>query len=841
MSYETIIEMTERLASELILFDPEQPDAIKTLLPILKSIHAQCKALELSSEAAQILKARHIIDSIIQSGPPVENSLLSNLDMIVSDFSAKLKNMDQKQSDASSPEKQSNDQDPNGEYEELEEKLNALSMLIAGFCPGKDHDIEEMIHNVDGLINISEPIEPSTFYDISKLCKKYMENMDLSCACNTKPVEEGIVLLKSILSHLKRQEPFTFDYSDVLELLEEHLTRKEPCDECAYECAEGELDSEPAPEDSGAPEKLSEDDIEILTDFISEAEDNLNNIEVSLIELEQDPENADIINDIFRPFHTIKGVSGFLSLDKINRLSHATENLLDSARSGDFTINHSATDAVLESVDLLKQLIDNAKQGLENGYRQDDGHIDVEILRDKLKRLQISLTKGEKEPLGEILVRKNDLKEEDVEEALEIQKQHPEKKFGEILIEDKKVAPAQVASALMEQSTVKRRLDSQVKVSTRKLDDLVDYAGELVIAQSMLRQQTMENSALSQTVSQLGQIVNNMQNIAMSMRMIPIKATFMKMIRLVRDLSRKSGKQINLSMTGEETEIDRNVVDALYEPMVHMIRNACDHGIESVEERREKGKPEQGNIDLRAYHKGGNIVIEIEDDGKGLDRDKIMKKAVTTGLVTGDEQMTDAQVFNLILSPGFSTASQITDVSGRGVGMDVVKEGIEKFRGHLNIESEKGAGSRFIISLPLTLAIIDGMLVRVDDERYVIPTIAIQKAFRPAAGEHFTVEGKGEMVKDRGRLVPLIRLNEVYETSDHVKSVEQSLVVVVESKEERRAFLIDELLGKDEYVIKNLGGNMDDIQGIAGGAILADGKVGLILDVHGIFSIVSKK
>ena len=480
MSYETIIEMTERLASELILFDPEQPDAIKTLLPILKSIHAQCKALELSSEAAQILKVRHIINAIIEGGPPVESSLLSNLDMIVSDFSAKLKNMDQKQSDASSPSKQSDHQEPNSEYEELEEKLNGLSMLIAGFCPGKE-DIEEMMHNVDGLINISETIEPSTFYDISKLCKQYMENMDDSCACNTKPVEEGIVLLKSILSHLKRHEPFTFDYSDVLELLEEHLTAGEPCDDCTYDCEEDEPDAVSEPEDNGAPEKLSEDDIEILTDFISEAEDNLNSIEVSLIELEQDPTNADIINDIFRPFHTIKGVSGFLSLDKINRLSHATENLLDSARSGDFTINHSATDAVLESVDLLKQLIENAKVGLENGYRKDDSHIDVEILRDKLKRLQISLTKGGKEPLGEILVRKKDLKEEDVEEALEIQRKHPEKKFGEILIEDKKVAPAQVASALMEQSTVKRRLDSQVKVSTQKLDDLVDYAGELVI------------------------------------------------------------------------------------------------------------------------------------------------------------------------------------------------------------------------------------------------------------------------------------------------------------------------------------------------------------------------
>jgi len=835
MSYENIIAMTERLASELILFDPDQPDSIKTLLPILKSIHAQCKSLELSSEAAQILKARHIIDTIIRDAPQVGRNLLSNLDMIVSDFSANIKNMDQKESRTPS---QSNDKTPNNEYKELEKKLNKLSMLIAGFCPGKNHDIEEMIRNVDDLINISEPIEPSTFYDISKLCKQYMKNMDICATCNTKPVEEGIVLLKSILSHLKRKEPFTFDYSDVLELLEEHLATNDPCDSCDYECSENEPEAKP--EQDSAPEKLSDDDVEILTDFISEAEDNLNNIEVSLIELEQDPENADIINDIFRPFHTIKGVSGFLSLDKINRLAHATENLLDSARSGDFIINHSATDAILESVDLSKQLIDSVKHGLVSGYRQEDGHIDVEILRDKLKRLQISLTKGEKEPLGEILVRKKDLKEQDVEDALEIQKKHPEKKFGEILIEDKKIAPAQVASALMEQSTVKRRVDSQVKVSTRKLDDLVDYAGELVIAQSMLRQQTLKNSALSQTVSQLGQIVNNMQNIAMFMRMIPIKATFMKMIRLVRDLSRKSGKQINLSMTGEETEIDRNVVDALYEPMVHMIRNACDHGIESVQERTKNEKPEQGNINLRAYHKGGNIVIEIEDDGKGLDREKIFKKATATGLITGEEQMTDTQVFNLILSPGFSTANQITDVSGRGVGMDVVKEGIEKFRGHLNIESEKGVGSRFIISLPLTLAIIDGMLVRVDDEKYVIPTIAIQKAFRPGPDEYFTVEGKGEMVKDRGNLVPLIRLNEIYETSNHTKAVEQSLVVVVESKEERRAFLIDELLGKDEYVIKNLGGNMDDIRGIAGGAILADGKVGLILDVHGIFSIVSK-
>lgn len=842
MSYESIIETTERLASELILSDADKPDSIKKLLPILKSIHTQCKAKDLQPQAEQILKARHIVDSIIDKGVQPKSSLLANLDTVVLDFSTNLKAFDQGANKAlfNSKSSQPGGQIQNGEYKDLEARLNELSKLIAGLCPGKDSDLEAIIRSLDGLIRMSESIQPSTFYNISRLCKKYMENTDHGSACNTKPLEEGLILLKSILSHLKKEEPFTFDYSDVLTLLEESLAAavQQP-DECVDESAKEMEETEPEPRNT--PEKLSDDDIEILTDFISEAEDNLNNIEVSLIELEQDPENTDIINDIFRPFHTIKGVSGFLSLGKINRLSHVTENLLDSARSGDFIINHSATDAILESVDLLKKLIDNVKQGLASGHRQDDDHIDVDVLRDKLKNLQISLTQGEKEPLGEILVRKKYLKTQDVDSALEIQKKSPGKKLGEILVEDKKIAPVQVTSALMEQSAVKKREDCQVKVSTRKLDDLVDYAGELVIAQSMLRQQTMKNAALGQTVSQLGQIVNNVQNIAMSMRMIPIKATFMKMIRLVRDLSRRSGKQINLSMTGEDTEIDRNVVDALYEPMVHMIRNACDHGIESVQQRMENNKPGQGNIYLRAYHKGGNIVIEIEDDGKGLDREKIFEKAIATGLITGEEQMTDTQVFDLILQPGFSTAKQITDVSGRGVGMDVVKEGIEKFRGHLNIDSQKGRGTRFIISLPLTLAIIDGMLVRVDDEKYVIPTIAIQKAFRPGPGEYFTVEGKGEMVKDRDVLVPLIRLNEIYGTSGNMTPIEESLVVVVESKEEKRAFLIDELLGKDEYVIKNLGGNMDNIQGIAGGAILADGKVGLILDVHGIFSIVSKK
>jgi len=716
--------------------------------------------------------------------------------------------------------------------DQIEQALTDFTVLLGEFCPGEIPDLGAMLNCFDELINASKEAEFSIFHEISIACKGYVETMTLENILNTKPVEEGLVLLKSILSHIKKDNVFGFDYSDVLELLNIRIEEEQKPEESEQRAAIVE------PEPLKEPKEISPDDMEILIDFVSEAQENLDTIEVSLIDLEQDPTNNDIINDIFRPFHTIKGVSGFLSLTNINTLSHTTENLLDAARSGDFLINDTATDAILESVDMLKNLIGRVKEGTQTGFIQPDDDIDVEALRDKLQKLQMALTKGEK-MLGEILVQKGNISSDSLDEALEIQKEYPDKKIGEILVEEKKVAPQQVAGALMDQNQPKKRVAAQVKVSTEKLDDLVDYAGELVIAQSMLKQKTANDPSLNQNVAQLGLIVSNMQSIAMSMRMIPIKATFMKMIRLVRDLSKKSGKEINLNMVGEDTEIDRNVVDALYEPMVHMIRNSCDHGIEAIQDRKSQGKSSQGTITLRAYHKGGHIIIEIEDDGKGLDKDVILEKAKSTGLIVGSEQMTDAQIYDLIMQPGFSTAKEISDVSGRGVGMDVVKSGIEKFRGQLNIKSEIGKGTKFTISLPLTLAIIDGMLVGVDDEQYVIPTTAIQKAFKPPKEDCFTVEGKGEMVKDRGSLISVIRLNDIYSSSTQRKLIWDNLVVVVESKDEKRALLIDELLGKDEYVIKSLGNSLENVKGIAGGAILGDGRVGLILDIHGIFEVAN--
>ncbi|MCK5541189.1 MAG: chemotaxis protein CheA [Desulfobacterales bacterium] len=858
MTYKIIQELVEKLSLEFVLIDSSEPEALSELLPILQKLHENSMKLSLETLPEGALKAEKIITNIaqdensnIEEGFETINSIISEMESSMRE----LKNNTKKESidtpvidtDIKHEDIESDDEDSNTtQIKKVEKSLEKFSKLIAGFCPGEIPDLGAMLNVCDEIAADAKLFYSDTFEKLVLSCKEYVGSMTLENIENTRPIEEGLTLLQALLNHIKTGKDFAFDISDVEELLSSGLftdnneaisPQKEI--KAPQEKQESKQDQRNMEEQCG-PEKISDDDLEILVDFISEATENLDSIEISLLKLEHDPGDNKIINNIFRPFHTIKGVSGFLGLQKINTLSHATENLLDSARSGDFLINEAATDIILESVDTLKQLLSRVGQGIEKGLKQLDNDIDVNILINKLQKIQIRLTQGDKQPLGEILVEKGIVEDKDITEALEFQIDAPDKKLGEILIDEKKATPNEIASALIAQSPKKKQIATQVKVSTEKLDNLVDYAGELVIAQSMLRQQASRNPALQQSVAQLGQIVTNMQNIAMSMRMIPIKATFMKMIRLVRDLSQKSGKKANLSMAGEETEIDRNVVDALYEPMVHMIRNSVDHGIESKQDRQKSGKPAIGSIALRAYHKGGNIIIEIEDDGKGLDKFGILEKAANTNLVSKDADLTDEEIYNLILKPGFSTAKEVTDISGRGVGMDVVKGGIEKFRGQLNINSSPGKGTKFTISLPLTLAIIDGMLVRVGKEKFIIPTTAIKRSFRPEKEDCSTIKGKGEIVKERGSLIPLVRLKSLYGFGDDSKPPWESLIVVVESKNEQKGLLIDELLGKDEYVIKSLGTNLENIDGFAGGAILSDGRVGLILDIHGLFKIVSQ-
>jgi two-component system chemotaxis sensor kinase CheA len=677
-----------------------------------------------------------------------------------------------------------------------------------------------IMNDLNSIISISDSDEDLT----SKACNAlntYIEKLILDETDDEKPLLIGIDTLKSHINSLINGDGPNFDESILDQLLDiKSVDKKEILENT---------------------DEFDDDDIEILNDFILEANENLESIELDLINLEQTPGDSEILNSIFRPFHTIKGVSGFLNLSKINRLSHSTENLLDSARFGNFVIDQDITDIILESVDTLKLLLDRVSNGIGNEtHRVEDSDIDIEKLITIIENTESKAKLDENTPLGEIMVEGGVISEKELEDVLEQQKQNKDdKKIGEILIESKKAKSKEVISAIRDQKKLKKSVSSQVKVDTKKLDNLVDLTGELVIAQSILKQNTLSENQnrqnISQSMGQLGQIISSIQKIAMSMRMVPVNNTFQKMVRLIRDLANNSDKKVTLTMSGEDTEIDRNVVEVLYEPMVHMIRNSVDHGIELPGERQKMGKPPNGNINLKASHRGGNIVIHIEDDGKGLNKEKIYNKAVKTGLIHENSKLTDSETYELILKPGFSTAEKITDISGRGVGMDVVKKAIENLRGKIDISSTENVGSIFTISLPLTLAIIEGMLVRVASDRFIIPTLAILESFKLEKKDYYTIEGKREMIMFRNSLVPLVRIDTMFCDVDEPVTPWDGLIVVTENKEQQRALLINELLGKEEFVIKSLGETLKNIKGFAGGTILSDGQIGLIFDISELF------
>ena len=607
------------------------------------------------------------------------------------------------------------------------------------------------------------------------------------------------------------------------------------------------------------PEEIPEEafsvaqDLELYRDFISEGLEHLDTIEVNLINLEQAPGDKETINAIFRPFHTLKGVSGFLNLKDIHRFSHGVESLLDNARNEKLTINQPMVDFILEAVDLLKKMIFDLRANIESG-NIGHGEFDLAPYFEKIEWLQqggaespAKLSSKEEEVaaprMGELLTSKGLITPGDIQEALKVQsEQTPEKKLGEILVAEEKIKPRQIIEALRDQKKIAGEFsETTVKVDTHKLDNLVDMVGELVIAETLVQQNpilaSLNDPKLSRDFAQLKRITTELQKISMSLRMIPIRQTFQKMIRLVRDLARKSEKQVELNMFGEETEIDRNMVEALYDPLVHMIRNSVDHGIEPPAKRREAGKSEAGQLVLQAFQKGGNIVIEIEDDGQGLNRERILAKARERGLIPDEAQLSNHLIDNLIFEPGFSTAEKVTDVSGRGVGMDVVKRAIEKLKGRVEVFSEEGKGCRFSIRVPLTLAIMDGIIVRIGPERYIIPTVSIKETFRPLNSDISTVQTRGEVVNVRNMLLPLIRLYQMLGVVPQRQDPWEALVVVVENEGHQRCLMVDELVGKQEVVIKTLGEKFKKVKGVAGGAIMGDGRVGLILDINGIFEL----
>ncbi len=589
------------------------------------------------------------------------------------------------------------------------------------------------------------------------------------------------------------------------------------------------------------PEAIVFQDEALVRDFIVESLEYIGEIEVNILNLEQNPEDREYINVIFRPFHSIKGVAGFLNLNVIRDLAHNLENLLDKARNGELTVTPPVIDVVLDGSDALKSMILQVKEQLE-GRTDAAEFADTTSIYERIKAIDEGRAEPAQKPakLGEILKTDGVITEKGLDTGLKATQAEPGKRLGEALIEEGIATPKQVTQALRKQA--EQAADTAtIRVDIRKLDDIIDMVGELVITHSMIQQNISRtlsaDRALTQNVAQFSRITSGLQRASTSLRMVPIKQTFQRMSRLIRDLAKNNGKNVGIELDGEDTEIDRNMVDEIYNPLVHLVRNAVDHGLETPEERLRSGKPERGLVRLKAYHRGGNIIIEISDDGRGLNREKIIKKAEKNGILSGGEVLTDQEVFRLILLPGLSTAEKVTDVSGRGVGMDVVKQAVEKLRGKIEIESRPAAGTRFVTSFPLTLAIIDGMIVQVGTERYILPTTAIRQALRPASDAYTNAVGKGEMIHAMGHLYPLVRLNDLFAIRDSIQNPMEAIMVLTEGEGRSKCLMVDEILGKTEVVIKSLGDGMKNLRGISGGAILGDGQIGLILDVEGIFEL----
>lgn len=657
--------------------------------------------------------------------------------------------------------------------------------------------------------------------------------------------------------------------------------------------------------------------------FVEEANEIIERLDSEILNFEEDPTNKEILNELFRGVHTLKGSANSFGFTRLGKFVHSFEDALDHYRNSQDVANAKTIDVFLEAVDLIKsvmnyeiegkegepekyhEILDAIKEILDNksSSQEATGHTDSD-LASEFGNFEESPKLSSGENLYEIVLKADEdiyfrgydhatffklLSEVGtiVSSTWDLTNIPPLENFeasrceiGEVKIdlistssqdtiteifeflEDSEYtvalkqadapkdepkgagqATTQAAEeAPQESKKENKKLESRsfVRIDTAKLDELFDSIGELVIAQNFLSEnqliKSLQDTGLQKTIETLSKITRLIQNRVMSLRMVPIKDTFEKMRRVVRDASKKVEKDIKLVVIGEDTEIDKTMIDQLSDPLIHLIRNSIDHGVEAnAEDRKKAGKPQEGVVTLRAYHKGGSIAIEVCDDGRGINREAVLKKAIERGIAKEGEELSDSQVFNFILQPSFSTAAKISDVSGRGVGLDVVRSFIDSMRGKMEIESSQGKGSTFRILLPLTLAIIDGMLVRSANETFIIPTLSVVESFRPSKDIVHTAQGKGEFVNLRSELLPVVRLNQAMNLSNDKPPIEESTLVCAENENGRFAILVDELIGRQQVVIKPLGKVLAKLKEISGGAVMGNGEVALIINIEGLY------
>ena len=689
----------------------------------------------------------------------------------------------------------------------------------------------------------------------------------------------------------------------------------------------------------GTPNFNDPDMQEIFDGFLVETNELLDAVAGDLMVLEKQPDDLDLLNKIFRSFHTIKGTSSFMGFAEIADITHHAEDILNKLRRSELNVSLEIIDVLLEVHDIILHLIETIGEGTANDYSDVIAKIDAirdsglkgankdakepestfspeenstekgkpqitdnlipdaldkvisskqdiiskpgDFTQDELDLLDAAFnevneqfSKDNKDSLAEILEEHESDQENSTSVVNEADKSSTStdnlpvtditsnnSSKNEPELKANSLQDANLDNSAANNSTQQTKAKpgthlptsaasaDTIRIDVSRIETLMDLSGELVLGRNRLTQMTetfnnvTENKDLLrnliETTSQIDFITSEIQAAVMRMRMVPIAKLYQKAPRIVRDLSKEFDKKIDLQLKGEETEIEnrRGIIEELNDPLVHMIRNSCDHGIESPEEREMNGKPIVGTIILDAEQEGNNIVIRITDDGKGMDPEKLKSKAIEKGMITEDAalQMTNREALNLIFAPGFSTASVVSNVSGRGVGMDVVRNNIQKLKGMIDIESEIGIGSTFIIKLPLTLAIIQGLLVRVQNETYAIPLSSVVEVVHIDPKTIYTVN-RQEVIKIREDVNPLIRLDKVLNTKEKIETLDDRYVVIVGLGLKRIGIVVDELLGQQEIVIKSLGEYLGHVNGIAGSTILGDGRVIMIIDIAELIS-----
>ncbi len=594
---------------------------------------------------------------------------------------------------------------------------------------------------------------------------------------------------------------------------------------------------------------------EIVDSFLVESYEILEKLDSDLVELESTPEDADLLNQIFRAFHTIKGTSGFLGLERLTSVTHKCEDILNKLRKGEIKLTSELMDVILLSFDKIKELVEVIERDKNENVEIDstinqlketlENHVSGKASAKKTKaKTPAKKTTGKKAPGGSKkgTAPKSVKAEEKVvaDVKAEVEEEVENSKPAEITAKPQKSDAERSEERYLNLGKNKKE-DANIRVEVERLDDLLNIVSELVLGRNQLMQVNskvaleQEGSTLSRELAdatkQIDLMTNELQLVVMKTRMVKIGKVFNRFPRLVRDLSKELNKDVNLIIRGEETELDKTLIEEINDPLVHLVRNSIDHGIEAADNRKKKGKT--GNLILSAQHEGNNVIITVEDDGNGIDPEVIKRKAIDKGLISEQkaEELSLPDIYNLIFLPGFSTAKVVTNVSGRGVGMDVVKTNVTKLRGIINVESAPGEGTKMIIKLPLTLAIISGMVVQMSTEQVIIPLSSVVEVLRVHTEDISSINGN-EVIKVRERVLPIIDIDKhLFNVDNSDKDKVFQFIVVVGIAEKQFGIKVDSMVGQQEVVIKSLGSYLKKVDGIAGSTIMGDGRVIMILDI----------